>query len=206
MKYSRKSRKRIEDSSEIGEWREEKCRDDIYLIEVFRVESIDKTKKWEEKCDEKEDEESNERMLEHTWMKIEWYPIDDERDESATYDSTKSISCDDGRWMDWCDEELFDGFLELRSEKWWRHICIGIRDHRHKDDTRNQECDIVTSSDLPYTTSDESSEDDEVERLCDDWWKDGLWPDTYDTDEFFSDDSIEGGELHNIFLKVKFII
>ena len=45
MKYPCKSRKWIKDSSEVREWGEKKCRDDIYLIEVFRVESIDKTKK-----------------------------------------------------------------------------------------------------------------------------------------------------------------
>jgi hypothetical protein len=54
MPDARESGKWIKYSPEIRQWRKEKCRDDIDLIEVFRVESIDKSEKREKKCNEKE--------------------------------------------------------------------------------------------------------------------------------------------------------
>ncbi len=193
--YACKGRKRIEYASEICERGKEECRDDIYLIEILRIESIDKSKKWEEESNQEEDENRESRMFEHAWEEEEWDHIDDDGDESATYDSTERISCDDSSRMYRCDEEFFDRLLEFCSEKRRWHIRVRIRDHRHEDDPWNEECYIVPSPDLSDTRSDESSEYDEVERLCDDWWEDRLWPDTYDAYEFFADDSIKSRKL-----------
>ena len=121
MRYRReypcKGRKWIEHSSEIREWREEKCRDDIYLIEILGIESIDKSKKRKKECNEKKDKKRKESMLEHTRKEKKRDDIDDSCYHTATYNSAECISGDDRRRMHWCDEKFFDRFLEFCSEK-----------------------------------------------------------------------------------------
>ena len=135
-------------------------------------------------------------MLEHPWEEKQWDDIDDKRDHESSDNSSERISCYDGSRMHRGDEELLYRFLEFCSEKWGWYIRIGIRDDCHEDDTRDEKCDIVPSSDFSDTRSDESSEDDKVECLGDDRWEDGLWPDPHYADELFSDDSIESYELN----------
>ena len=128
-------------------------------------------------------------MLKHAWKEEERDHIDDHGYESSPDHSSERIACDDSRWMYWCDEKLFDRFLEFSPKKWRRYIRIRIGDDSHKDDPWYEEGDIVSSSDLSDTRSDKSPENDKVERLSDDRWEDRLRPYTHDTYELFTDDS-----------------
>lgn len=190
----RKHLHRVEDSSEIGKWSEEKVRNDRDRVEAICEdaiqESYEREEEWCEECEEDREPDMSEGDVREE-------KCDSEYDRTCHH-TTDDSPCDEAEdhypvWSRW-HEDLFDRLLELRHIERWYDMRERVHDDRHHDESWDDELHIVHTSDFPDTRSDKLPEYDIVERRRDDRRDDRLFPHAEETSDFLSDDGHIGSE------------
>ena len=84
---------------------------------------------------------------------------------------------------------------ELCAEERRDDVGIGVRDHRHHDESGGDELHVVETADLAHPPADQAAEYDEVESRGDSRGQDGLAPDAHDAAEFADHDGLKADPL-----------
>ena len=138
----RQHRNREEDSTEVCQGCEDKIRYDRCRVEAICHESIQQSDEREEERSQEGKEECESDMSKGYVSEKECYREYDTTCHESAYHTPSDESCDDHWIWSWRDEDLFDGFLELRHVERGYHMRKRVHDHTHHHESWYDELHI----------------------------------------------------------------
>lgn len=185
---------RVEYSSEICEWREDKIRNDRSRVKTISHQTVEESDKREQQWSEECEDEHESDMFEMNIGEEKGNTEDNRTRHEPANHSSRDKSCDhDPVWSRW-DEYFFDGLLEFCHVERWDHMEKWVHDDRHHDQSWNDKDNIRNALIRWQTWSYEVSKYHIIESCRDDWWHDRLFPYAQESSDLLADDSHIGNE------------
>src|SRR5690606_34233471 len=174
-----------------GERRQHERRYDGYVVELPREDRVDEPRQGKDDRRKQHHRERDQRMLHFETGEAERYHRHHGTDQQTTDYAAGDVTQDNGGVRHRGDHHFLDVTGKLGAEKRRDNVAVGVRNHRHHDQSRGDVLHVVIAVHAADAPADQAAEDDEVKRHGDRGRDDGLQPDADDANEFLGDQRLE---------------